>query len=122
MSSDVRITTGQSSFDYGVDSSRVPLVQSQGNPDGLPRNALAWCVNGSTRGGGVQVRFGNKPLCKVHDGNALYQGGWIYDNSVFGGDPYLMLSVGGRMYQVRVDTDNSVHDVTGVFADPAGVE
>jgi hypothetical protein len=61
-------------------------------------------------------------LCKVHEGNALYQGGILYDNSLFGGNPYLLLTIGGREYQVRVDTDNSVLDITGSFADPAGVE
>jgi len=122
VSSDVRITTGQSAFDYGVDSSRVPLIQSQGNPNGLQRTALAWLVNGTTRGGGITPRFGQIPLCRVHDGSAIYQGGLLYDNSLFGGNPYLMLSIGGRMYQVRVDTDNSVVDVTGSFQDPATTE
>ena len=129
MSSAVRITTGQSSFDYGVDSSRVPLIQSQGNPNGLPKNALSWAINASTRSGGIQQRFGYKALCKVHDGNALYQGGILYDssagypNNVYPiGNPYLLLSIAGRTYQVRVDTDNSVHDVTGAFADPPNVE
>jgi len=46
----------------------------------------------------------------------------MYDASLFGGNPYLLLSVGGRTLQVRVDTDNSIVDVTGAFADPAGVE
>ena len=122
MSSQVRLTTGQSAFDYGVDSSRVPLVQSQANTNGLQRTALSWLVNGTTRGGGITCRFGQIPLCRVHDGSALYQGGLLYDNSLFGGNPYLMLSIGGRMYQVRVDTDNSVHDVTGAFQDPATTE
>jgi hypothetical protein len=121
LSSDTRITTGQADFSYGVDTSRNPLIQSAANPSGLPRNASSWIVNGQVRTGGIQPRFGNKALCKVHDGNALYQGGIIYDNSLFGGNPYLLLSVGGRMYQVRVDSDNSVHDVTGAFADPADV-
>src|SRR5690348_16244837 len=122
MSSEVRITTGQSDFSFGVDSSRVPLIQSQANPNGLPQNSLAWLINGTVRNGGIQPRFGYTPLCRVHDGTAIYQGGWIYDNSLFGGNPYLMLSIGGRMFQVRVDTDNSVVDVTGAFADPANVE
>ncbi len=122
MSSDTRITTGQADFSFGVDTSKTPLVQSQANPSGLPRNASSWIVNGQVRTGGIQPRNGYKALCKVHDGNALYQGGLIYDNSLFGGNPYLLLSVGGRTYQVRVDTDNSVHDVTGAFADPPNVE
>lgn len=122
MSSDVRITVGQSDFSFGVDSSRVPLVQSQANPNGLPGNALAWLINGTTRAGGIQQRAGNIPLCKVHDGNALYQGGILYDSYLTGGNPYLLLSIGGRMYQVRVDTDNSVIDITGTNQDPPTVE
>lgn len=129
MSSDVRITVGQSDFSYGVDSSRVPLIQSASNPDGLPRNALSWAVNCAVRTGGIQQRFGQKALVRVHDGNALYQGGILYDASsgypgnVYPvGNPYLLLSIGGRTYQVRVDTDNSVHDVTGAFADPPNIE
>lgn len=119
MASDTRITTGQSSFEYGVDSSKVPLVQSSANPNGLPRNALAWGDNITVRGGGIKPRSGFQPLCRVHDGSALYQGGWLYDNGALDGFPYLMLSIGGRMFQVRVDTDNSIKDVTGVYADPA---
>lgn len=122
MSSDVRITTGQSDFSYGIDSSRVPLIQSQGNPNGLPNNALSWAVNVAVRSGGCQQRFGWTAICKVSPGNIAYQGGILYDNSAQGGNPYLMLSIGGRMIQVRVDTDNSVHDVTGAFADPPTVE
>lgn len=129
MSSAVRITTGQADFSYGVDSSRVPLIQSQANPNGLPQNALSWAVNVAVRTGGCQQRFGQKALCKVHDGNALYQGGILYDpssgypNNVFPiGNPYLLLSIGGRTYQVRVDTDNSVVDITGAVADPPNVE
>lgn len=117
MPSDVRLTTGQSSFEYGVDSSRVPLIQSQGNPKGLPRNALAWLINGTTRGGGITPRNGYIQLCKVGDGSQIYQGGWLYDNSLLGGNPYLMLCIGGRMIQVRVDTNNSVVDVTNGFLD-----
>lgn len=119
MSSSVRLTTQVQDFSYGVDSSKVPLVQSEKNPNGLPRNALAWLINGTTRGGGINQRFGNIPLCKVHDGSAVYQGGILYDASAGypfpaypTGNPYLLLSIGGRTYQVRVDTDNSVNDVT----------
>ena len=96
MASDVRITTGQSNFSFGVDSSRVPQIQSQANPDGLPKNALAWLNNGTVRGGGITQRATFQPLCKVHDGSALYQQGWLYDASSLGGNPYLMLCIGGR--------------------------
>ncbi len=118
-SSDVRITTGQFDFAGGVDSSKIPLIASSYNTNGLARNQLAWLDNGTVRGGGILQRTGWNPLCKVHDASAIYQRGFLYDASQLGGNPYLMLSIGGRMFQVRVDTDNSVHDVTGAFADPA---
>jgi hypothetical protein len=124
VASDSRITTGQLEFSQGIDSSKVPLIQSQANPNGLPRNMLSWLTNGSCRGGGVTPRGGFEPLVKVAPASAgLYQGGFLYDQSSLGagGHPYLMLSIGGRMIQVRVDTDNSVNDVTGAFADPATV-
>lgn len=123
MSSDVRLTTGQWSFEGGVDSSKIPLIASPKNEQGLKLNQLAWLNNGTVRGGGILQRTGWQPLCTVQDGSAIYQGGWMYDTEPLGGNaPYLMLSIGGRMYQVRVDTDNSVVDVTGAFADPATVE
>jgi hypothetical protein len=120
--SDVRITTSQLDFSAGVDSSRAPLVRSTLNPNGLPQNALAWLNNGTVRNGGIQQRTGFQPLCKVADGSAIYQQGYLYDASALGGNPYLMLCIGGRMYQVRVDTDNSVIDVTGSLQDPATAE
>src|SRR5712675_463979 len=116
MASDTRLTTGQFSFEDGVDSSRVPLIQSAINPNGLKRTQLAWLQNGRVRTGAIQPRYGFNPLATVHDGTALYQGGYLYESRT--SDPYLMLSIGGRMYQVRVDTDNSVVDVTAAFADP----
>lgn len=123
MSSDTRLTTGQMDFSYGVDSSKPPLVASASNPTGLPRNALAWATNATVRGGGVSPRFGLQPLCSVDSSGAIYQGGFIYDQSMLPaqGNPYLMLSIGGKMLQVRVDTDNSVNDVTNGFNDPSNV-
>lgn len=120
MSSDARISTGQENFSYGVDSSKPPLIQSARNPNGLPNNALAWLTNGTVRGGAIQPRYGLQPLCEVDATGDLYQGGILYDQSMLPGEgnPYLLLSIGGRMLQVRVDTDNSVHDVTNGFNDP----
>jgi len=118
MISDCRITTGQEDFSYGVDSSRIPIIRSQRNPNGLPQNALAWLVNGTVRGGAIQQRYAFNELTRVHDGTAIYQGGILYDNSAFGGNPYLLLFIGGRTYTVRVDQQNQVVDVTGAFPDP----
>ncbi len=121
MASDVRITDGQFSFNGGVDSSKPALLESPLNPDGLKRNQLAWLTNGTVRGGGILQRTGWQPLTVVLK-SGLYQGGFMYETEPLGGNsPYLMLSISGRMYQVRVDTDNSVHDVTGIYADPPNV-
>lgn len=102
-----------------MDSGKNPTLASQINPLGLQRNQLAWLSNASVRAGGIQPRLGWNYLCTVHDDSELYQGGLMYQPDA--SYPYLMLSIGGRMYQVRVDSDNSVHDVTGGFADPASV-
>ena len=115
-SSEIRLTDGQVDFSGGVDSGRVPSIQSEQNPTGLPRNQLAWLANATVRGGGITQRTGWTKLATVNDGSAIYQGGWMYDAAALGGLPYLILSIGGRQYQVRVDTDNSVHDITGVPA------
>ena len=112
MASSVRMTDGSWDFSQGVDSGKVTTIASNLMPNGLKRNQLAWLTNATVRGGGITQRTGWQPLCTVHPGAALYQGGWMYDNSLQGGNPYLMLSIGGVMYQVRVDTDNSVHDVS----------
>jgi hypothetical protein len=60
---------------------------------------------------------------RVHPGNALYQGGYLYDNFIGRTFPYLMLSIGGEMYQVRVDLDDSVVNLSTVFgiSDPATI-
>lgn len=110
------MTDGQVDFSGGIDSGRVPTIQSEQNPTGLPRNQLAWLTNATVRGGGITQRTGWTKLATVHDGSALYQCGFMYDASAVGGLPYLILSIGGRQYQVRVDTDNSVVDITGIAA------
>jgi len=111
---EMRVTDGQVDFSGGIDSGRVPTIQSEQNPTGLPRNQLAWLTNATVRGGGITQRTGWTKLATVHDGSALYQCGFMYDASALGGLPYLILSIGGRQYQVRVDTDNLVKDITGI--------
>lgn len=121
MASNVRITDGSWDWSGGVDSGKVTTVASDLVQNGLGRNQLAWLTNATVRGGGIVQRTGWKPLCTVHPGGALYQGGILYDNSLQSGDPYLMLSVGGTLYRVRVDTDNSVTDISTPvgLSDPA---
>lgn len=114
MASSVLITDGTFDFSAGVDSGKVPTVKSDVTLNGLKRNNLAWMCNCTARGGGVTQRTGWKSLCTVVPaGTGLYQGGWLYDNSFQGGDPYLVLSIAGLLYRVRVDTNNAV-DVLNV--------
>lgn len=121
MGSSVRIVDGSFDWSQGVNSSGPTTAQSPVNQNGVPRNMLIWLVNGTVRGGGITPRGGWQPVTTVHDGSALYQGGIMYDPP---GDsfPYLVLSIGGRIFTVRLDTDNSVHDITASFpgtANPA---
>lgn len=58
-----------------------------------------------------------KALVQGQKWSGLFQGATMYEP--IGGNPYMMLDIGGRTYQVRVDTDNSVHDVTGAAVLPA---
>src|SRR5262249_7898744 len=96
-------------FSGGINSLVPTTVASERVPNGLKRNQLAWLVNGTCRGTGITPRSGWQLLTTVHDGSMLYQGGWMY--SPPGDLPYLMLSIGGQIYRVRVDTDNSVKNV-----------
>lgn len=113
----IRVTDGSLSFEGGIDSGRVSTIAGAEYPNGLKRNQLAWCTNATQRGGGILQRTGWKPLVKgapwstsFFPPSPRYQGGWLYEPD--SGNPYLMLTIGGRNWQVRVDTDNSVVDVT----------
>lgn len=115
-----RITDGTQDFSGGVDSGRVTTIESSSNPHGLKRNMLAWLENGTVRGGGITPRAGFQPLVQGQKWSGLFQGASIYEP--LNGNPYIMLDIGGRTYQVRVDTDNSVHDVTAGNALPANLD
>jgi len=116
MASNVRISDGSFDFSGGIDSAVRTRVQSEANPNGLPRNFLSFINNGTVRGGSITPRTGFLKLCGVHDSSRIYQGGWLYEQNF--GNPYLMLLIGGRVIQVRVDTDNSVHDVSAGLQNP----
>ena len=72
---------------------------------------LSWLVNGTVRGGGILQRPGWEYLCTVAGGQQVYQGGWMY-SPIGDSNPHLMLSISGNIYRVRVDTDNSVENMT----------
>lgn len=113
VSSSVRISDGTASFDGGVDSGRVATVISDNNRQGLARNQLAWLTNGTVRGGGISPRNGWTNLARIIKSLGIYQSGYMY-NPLFG-NPYLIVQVSGRIYQIRVDTDNSVVDLSAKF-------
>lgn len=106
MAEPIRLVDGSLDFSLGCDSSRVTTVQSQANPNGLARQKLAWMVNCTVRNGAIEQRRGLQFITKIHDGSKPYQGGWLYEQQT--GSPYLVVSIGGVIYAVRVDTDNSV--------------
>lgn len=108
---DVVIADGSLDFSGGVNSVKVTTIQSPQNPGGLARNELAWMDNATVRDGGISPRGGWKKLGKIHNGDALYQGGYMYRAS--NADPYLMLSIGGHILKV---TDSvQVTDITALF-------
>lgn len=90
------------SFDWsaGVDSSKTTTLKSDLNPNGLPRNALAWLNNGAVRRGGILQRTGWQPLIKLLAAGR-YQGGFLYepDNA----NPYLVCSISGHIYKATLE-------------------
>lgn len=115
---EVAIADGSTSFSGGVNSLKPTTVASEINPDGLYRNQLAWLKNATVRGGGITCRNGWQYLCTVANGSELYQGGSMYEP--LGANPYLVLSIGGRILRVRVDTDNSIDQInSGTTLNPA---
>lgn len=97
----VTIVDGSLDFSGGVDSLKVTTIQSDQNPNGLARNQLAWLNNATTRDGGITQRTGWQPLGHVHDGNALYQGGSIYEPDAE--NPYLIVSIGGNIWKIDLN-------------------
>lgn len=104
------LTDGQSDWSSGVNSGQIPTISSESLPHGLKRTALAWLGNGTVRGGAITPRNGYLPLVQGINWPGIFQGGYMYEPD--GSDPYIMLGIGGETYQVRVDTDNSVHKVS----------
>ncbi len=94
----VIITDGSIDFSGGVNSVCVPTVQSDKNPNGLPRNQLAWLDNAGCRDGGITPRSGYQFLRTVSTGTSLFQGKFLYHP--LDADPYHIYSIGGRIYLV----------------------
>jgi len=114
-----RLVDGQLSWIGGVNSDIPKTIQSEGYPDGIKRNQLAWLVNGHVRGGGVSQRLGWEPRVQDIPWGLVYQGGWLYQPDF--GDLILLLLIDGNLWRVRLDTDNSVTNLSalyGTLADP----
>jgi len=109
------IADGLLDFSAGINSLKPTTIASPQYPMGLKRNQLCWLNNGTVRGGGITSRTGWQYLATIHDGTALYQGGFMYRPRL--GDPYIVTSIGGVIYRTRVDTDNSTQNIT-----PIGVQ
>jgi hypothetical protein len=139
MASGVRIADGSFDFSGGIDSGRVTTVVGPNNPHGLPRSMLAWLTSGTVRQGGIQPRNGFQPLVDIIRGNVendaltpeagiaaamqavirvtgptpLFQGQFLYEP--FFANPYLVMSVGGRIYKVLVEAPFTVTDLSAQF-------
>lgn len=106
----VWLVDGQTSFESGVNSGQNPTISSESFPHGLKRTALAWLGNGTVRGGSISPRTGFAPRVQGINWSGLFQGAYMYQPD--GADPQIIMGVGGHTFQVRVDTDNSVADIT----------
>ncbi len=117
MAEQVRVADGQLSWELGVDSSRATTIAGPNMPNGLARNALSWANNATMRGGGITQRTGSRKIRKLHDSTGLYQGGLMYIQT--NGLPYLVTAISGRFLRTRLDTDDSLDDITGATSFPA---
>lgn len=108
----IRYADGTFDFSSGVNGARVPTVVSSNTPHGLPRSALAWMMNATTRGGGIQPRYGWKLLVPDVSPAALYQGGYLYEPS--GANPYLILSIAGNIFMVNVDAPYTITNLSAL--------
>jgi hypothetical protein len=115
-----RITDGALAFSGGCNSTILPTYQSDALPEGLPKNQLSWAGNCIVRDGGIAQRPGVQPIVQGAPWSGLFQGAHMYEPE--GADPYIIIDIAGRTYQVRVDTDNSVHDITTHPRNPTVVQ
>ncbi len=111
----IHVTDSQQSFSGGVNSNAVSTIVSPSNPDpnGLQRDELAWMVNCGCRDGGITQRSGWNLLMTVADGSAIYQGGAMYEPDF--ADPYLMLSIGGKILAVTLSGTLGVSNLSAAF-------
>ena len=104
---------GAMDWSQGAMSNLVTTIQSSILPNGLPRSAVSWLVNGTVRNGGIRPRSGWQPLGTIFSAaqmaaasqaaQGFFQGGYLYepDNA----NPYLVFLFGGQLFMVQ-DVDN----------------
>jgi hypothetical protein len=111
---ELRLTDGQFSWTAGVNSDAPKTKRIAGVlDDGVLQNQASWLMNCSVRGGGISQRPALQPLVQDAPWSGRYQGGMMYQPDYT--DPILLLAIGGRFYRVRVDTDNSVTDLSTLY-------
>lgn len=111
------ITDGSMSFSGGVNSLLPTTIQSARNPDGLPRNQLAWLVNGTVRDGGISPRDGYVYIGTIYAPTGLYQGGVMYQSDA--ANPYLIISISGLTLKVDPDNIGGIVNLTNQFPSTA---
>ena len=96
----VTMADGSLDFSSGVNSYVVPTVQSVTNPNGLPRNAVAWMDNATVRGGGITQRTGwlKRGALPVV---GLFQGKFLYEPDT--GNPYFIYVIDGNVWMAYPD-------------------
>ena len=105
---------GSLDFSKGCNSYLVTTVQSDSNPNGLPRSALSWMDNCTVRGGGITQRTGwlNNGTVKCQLGK--YQGSFTY-LPLTADNPYIIASIGGHIYQIPPDSPQNAIDLSVIF-------
>ena len=114
---------GSVDWSGGVDSIRVPTIQSANNPNGLARNQLAWLDNATVRDGGISPRGGYSYLGAVHNASGLFQGKFMYDP--LNADPYEVWAISGVIYKVEISPTFRVTDLSAQFGNltmPSGLD
>lgn len=114
MPTGTRIIDGQFSFVKGSFGDRIRSIATEIQPDGIPRSAVAWMVNATARSGALTQRTGWNPL--VQDtpwANSIFQGAWMMQRPF--GDPYILAAISGELWRIRVDTDNSIQNLSVLF-------
>lgn len=110
---DTRLTDGQLDWSNGVNSAVIKTKAIGALPHGVKPSQLCWLINGNVRTGGILPRPAVNNVVLGAPWSGLYQGGLMYQPD--SADPFLLLAIGGTLWKVRVDTDNSVHNLSASY-------